>query len=266
MKLKLLTPVNDRHKSHALWAAQPSGTLVVFVHGFIGNAVTTWIQFPLMLFRAEAKDNDYLFFGHNGGRSQIQAVVGLLSEAIEKLWVNPKSFGSFPQERVDFHFGRIVICAHSMGCVVARDAVVAAAESGKPWAKHVSLVMFAPAHKGVFDSLLLAEKFLNLRGMVGQWPMAAFHHIYPVVKDLRPNSKYLRLLESRTDALCAHPEFGPSVLAKAVICGEHDKTVEQDQFSKDPYPARSLPKNHITVCKPTPLLFEQPYEALLESL
>lgn len=129
MQLRLLEPVNDRHRSHARWSDTPNGVLVIFVHGFTGNSITTWVQFPLMLSRDPVANVDFLFFGHNGGTSQMQAMVGLLSDAIDRLWNDPGRFSSFPTTRGNFRFSRVILCAHSMGCVVARDTALAAVES-----------------------------------------------------------------------------------------------------------------------------------------
>jgi pimeloyl-ACP methyl ester carboxylesterase len=264
--MQLLQPVGDRDGSHVRWANEPNGDIVIFVHGFIGNAVETWVNFPVMV-AARLEKTDVLFFGHNGGTSQIPATVAALSECIEQLWSDPNNFSGFPAERAKFRYKRIMLCCHSMGCVVARDAVVAAAESKLDWAKHAWLLLFAPAHKGIFDSLLRAEMFAKVLGIVSSLPMEAFYWRYPAVQALRPKSDYLEDLEKRTNRLSKNEVFGPHVIAKGVVFGEKDKTVEQRRFSIDPYPPRTFKGHtHKSVCKPKPLLFEGPYDELAKRL
>ncbi len=262
MVLSLVQPVRDRYKSHVRWADQPNGDIVVFVPGFTGNATATWVEFPSMLSRSSVRDTDILFFGHNGGRSQLESIVGLLSAYIEKLWNQPSKFATYPRTRSEqFRYRRIFLCGHSMGCVAIRDVVVSGAEGAREWALHTTLLMFAPAHKGISGSLMMLEKFAKAMHVVGQWPMAAFQYVYPVTIDLRPGSSYLRSLESRTTILSEGGKFLENVIPRFIAFGEMDKVVEQDRFSLDPYPPTVFEnRDHVSVCKPISGKFEEPFE------
>lgn len=97
--------------------------------------------------------------------------------------------------------------------------------------------------------------------------MQVSYMYYPVVRDLRPGSYYLRTLEERTNSAWLTPRYRNSVIARAVVFGEYDNTVEQDRFSHDPYPSIIYAgMNHLSACKPTPFLFEHPYETLVGCL
>jgi pimeloyl-ACP methyl ester carboxylesterase len=265
MLLSLVQPVKDRYKSHARWADHPNGDLIIFVPGFIGNATSTWLEFPSFLSRSGIRNADILFFGHNGGRSQLTAIVGLLTTSIEKLWGQPKKYSTFPKLRSEqFRYRRLFLCGHSMGCVAIRDAVVAGAEQQKVWANHIAMVMFAPAHKGISASLMMLEKFAKARLVIGQWPLVAFNYAYPAVAELRPDSPYLKTLELRTDKAA---KISQIVLPRLIIFGEMDKVVGQGRFSIDPYPpVIFVDKDHTTVCKPRHGKFEEPYDLLAQAL
>jgi hypothetical protein len=267
MTLSLVRPIKDRHKSHARWADNPNGDLIIFIPGFVGNSLSTWVEFPRLISRPHIRNTDILFFGHNGGRSQIRTIVGLLSASIDKLWDHPKKFSTFPRLRPEqFRYRRIFLCGHSMGCVAVRDVVVAAAEQNKEWVESIAMVMFAPAHKGISASLLMLEKFAKAHRVIGQWASVAFSYRYPAVDEIRPGSPYLMKLETRTNSIVGRATLSENVLPKTIVFGEMDKTVSLERFSNDPEPMFFEAKNHTTVCKPIVSTFEEPYNILAQVL
>src|SRR5713226_7104842 len=63
--------------------------------------------------------------------------------------------------KAEFQYGSVVVVAHSLGAVVARQALLDLDEDRNPkWLNKISLVLFAPAHMGA-DVVPLGTEFLK---------------------------------------------------------------------------------------------------------
>src|SRR4051794_2647056 len=63
--------LNSGKNSVAQWATQPDGQLVIFIHGFGGDAIATWNDMQLMLPADRRFDGvDLAFYGYDSMRSR----------------------------------------------------------------------------------------------------------------------------------------------------------------------------------------------------
>ena len=96
------------------------------------------------------------------------------------------------QRSVDFTYDQVVVIAHSLGAVIARQALLNAWKQHEPWCGEIRLVLFAPAHKGA----RVQELVESVR--VGKWLSlftAAARYKSPLIDQLRPGSPCLAELE-----------------------------------------------------------------------
>ncbi|MBB4112747.1 pimeloyl-ACP methyl ester carboxylesterase [Rhizobium sp. BK226] len=268
--MRVLKPFGfKKYKSHVSWAETPAETLVIFVHGFMGNSINTWHQFPIMISRKEFSDCDVVFFGHSGGRRPIVASIAQLFGLIDGIWNRPAAQAHFPKDRSTNHgYERIVLCGHSLGCVLIRDVLLKAADQDKAWAAKADMILFAPAHNGASELVVLAESFFYTGVALLQRPAnLAIKFLYPAIEQLRPNSQYLTDLRRRSEGRIA---AGPrrAAVAKMVVHGEDDKVIEfTAPFVSDPDPPIFISgAGHKSVCKPRPIFFEDPYKYLIDSM
>jgi hypothetical protein len=252
--LILLDPIGDKYDSHARWAGKPSGDLVIFVHGFLGHSLLSWHEFSNFLDRPSVEQIDFVFYGHNGGRTQIEAHVSALWDFVELLWEAPERVDSYPTGRPgEFRYRKIRLCGHSRGGVLVRAVTSIGLDRGKTWAKQVRLLLFAPAHKGISSIPELVFPFGRMFGLIGQLAERFFEVRYPAVRDLRVDSRFLCNLEKRA--------IEQGLRADAVIFGSEERVVEMDCFGCDLEPCITIPdKDHNSICKPIIGEYEEPFE------
>jgi alpha-beta hydrolase superfamily lysophospholipase len=236
--------------SLAYFSREPQEKAIVFVHGFTGHAVNTWGRIhELLVCEDAAAGVDLVFYGYESTRARAHLSAGMLRQFLEDM-NNPK--GSFhskmPPERRSskgvHKYGEIVIVAHSLGGAIARRAMLDSLSSS--WAKKVKLVLFAPAHQGAS----LAALALEFAGAVKL--LAAFAAIaqfgVPSLIDLKPDSKFLKLLTKETsDAL--KKRSNDSLKAAQVIFGLGDRVVNPGNFCGDPNFDVWENHGHMSVCK-----------------
>src|SRR5437870_10549959 len=71
----------------ALFAINPSGRAVVFVHGYGGDALKSWSDFHQLLpRRPECARRDLFFYGYDGLYSELIASAGLFREFLDGLF------------------------------------------------------------------------------------------------------------------------------------------------------------------------------------
>jgi hypothetical protein len=75
---------------------QPVRRLVVFVHGFKGRSVKTWLDFPAAGSRPWWREADLLFVGYKSLRDNITSVANRLPRELPKVLSQPatRSYGS----------------------------------------------------------------------------------------------------------------------------------------------------------------------------
>jgi len=237
------------------WATEPSGDLVVFVHGFAGSATDTWMQFPSMLQAAATCDGaDIVFYEYETFKKQVSLSAGVLRQFLDKLMsdsaaVVNASVDADALRPAGFAYKRLVLVAHSMGAVVARLALVQAYRSRAPWFAGTRLVLFAPAHCGARISRLALDATTGFSWL--KLGIGAAEGYFPPLGDLKPGSAILtQLLDDTVDAV-ATGDADPLIAAK-IIQGLDDRVVEALRFAGDPVAWVEPKKGHQSVCKPDP--------------
>src|SRR5438045_407845 len=76
--------------SRAYWAFQPTGRALVFVHGFGGESVGTWNDFPILLTQTpEFGGYDLIFYGYDGLYTQANASAAQIGKFLGQLLSAP---------------------------------------------------------------------------------------------------------------------------------------------------------------------------------
>jgi pimeloyl-ACP methyl ester carboxylesterase len=268
-----LDPIlRGRNPTHVIISVKPLGRAVVFIHGFGGHSLSTWSEFNNLLpLEREADGVDLFFYGYNSLRADVRASAGIFCQFLDGLMTNPSGalnpliISSDLQRPPNFQYREIIVVAHSLGAVVARQALVDACESTKSWTSRIRLILFAPAHCGAravkLASMLSTGSFwLSFVASLGRFNA-------PSLTDLEPDSKFLQELARKTSDLTAkgHHRLRPEL----VVHAELENIVETIGFAGDP-PARETlaGMDHMAVCKPrsSPRNLFRPLEIIQEIL
>jgi pimeloyl-ACP methyl ester carboxylesterase len=244
-----------------MWALKPTGTVIVFVHGFNGSPVDTWSEFEDLL--PEHRHHDLIFFGYDSLRTRIDIAALALREFLKELCASPcrtanSSIADRAFHRSVFTPSKILLVGHSLGAVVARRSLVIAHSTTDDWQKRVSLLLFAPAHMGAHLATMASEVL-----SVFKLPISALARWqFPVLTDLDPQSQFLKDLRDRVSEAI---KTGAADFLKAqlVVLAEQDHVVNVNAFSDHDAPGIPLPRSHTAVCKPS-ADYQRPLELLLE--
>jgi len=267
-------------ESRAVLATEPAKGCVLFVHGFNGNAVGTWLEFPRLLpLETECDAYDALFFGYDGLRDTVAYSANTLGGLLESVLtlpsvgvVNPSMPTGATKRPRTFQYERVVICAHSLGAVVVRRALLDALAQKASWTGRfadVQLLFFAPAHMGariiklVEEGLTAFSLSLAVAKISGKSAAVGLKAKYQVLQDLEIGSQTLDDLRADTRRLLDANPAGYDFLRAHVVHAKRDNIVEHGQFVNDFKPKFIPKKNHSQVCKPE-LGFLEPLETLLE--
>lgn len=219
-------------------------TLIVFVHGFMGQSVETWSEFTPLLFRDEKfQYTDLVFYGYDSTNGQAY------DQSVEffkflKIHQNPDSKKLLRSSTKEYE--KILIVAHSLGSVVSRYAILAALRNNYQWAKKIRLLLFAPAHNGARLDRIVRDNpstLLNIfRGLIV--------YIKPIVLDLAESSNCLKQLVLQTEKYRGKPEA--INLSASVVHAFGDKIVNNGTFCYDEELDESPIRNssHTKICKP----------------
>ena len=264
--------------SKAFFATQPVGSAILFVHGFGGKATDTWLEFPRLLpLESESAGWDLLFYGYDGKKARAALSAAGLLQFLDELLVmpstcvvNPSLTPGIPKRKKSFRYKRLIICAHSLGAIVSRLALLDAGNQTppRPWLPRVRLLLFAPAHKGASIVPLISTALSSfvIGPMRGSIAVPTLKLWMPVLIDLDPQSDTLRELEARTVAALGKNYSKNGHLRATVIHGGRDKVVNPNTFVGDYSPPIVYPaQSHTGVCKPK-LGFTDPLTELLKLL
>jgi pimeloyl-ACP methyl ester carboxylesterase len=253
-------PLTWGRDSGARWAMTPVGRAVVFVHGFGGDAQGTWDQFATLLpYQPQCDGRDLLFYGYDSLVQQMPVSAAEFLEFLASLATDPFATVLQPSmtdgRRPDpaFQYQHITIVAHSLGAVVAREALVQAAMETPPasWLERTSLVLFAPAHSGAQIIALADEALSILPARFGALIAGGAKAFAQVLNDIEPGSAALKKLEEDTANL--FEQGFTSLRAKVVVIGKKDRIVRAIRFGADPGPKVVPDKGHSGICKPDAL-------------
>ena len=236
-----------------LFAVRPNRKAVLFIHGFSGDAISTWSDFHIMLPGCEiCRGHDLFFYGYDGLRAEMTASASLFRDFLDRLFRRTSALvnDNLPeaaQRPVDFEFAELVIVAHSLGAVIARRALLDATLLGLTWTSRIKLVLYAPAHKGASVATLALEAASSFAFTRFFSAFARFES--PLIEQLKPDSPDLKSLLAETEQACRNGA-NPHLIARKVIIAEYESIVRNERFAGDPPPETIPDTTHTSVCKP----------------
>ncbi|MDX2068137.1 MAG: alpha/beta hydrolase [Haliscomenobacter sp.] len=223
-------------------------TVIIFIHGFAGKSIITWNNFPqFILPDKDFSKSDLIFYGYDtfGGQAGDHA-----SELYDflNLMEKPLGNGILPSQQnlPERAYKKIVLVAHSLGAILARQAQILAFDGGSNWLKKSSLILFAPAHNGAQILPLMMEALPGLWSLLGLF----IKYRYPILRDLDSEDDGIwKSIKDRTEQLQEIPEGEPTK-AKLVVFAKGDKVVRNIPYLKDLPPKVIDGQTHMSVCKP----------------
>ncbi len=236
--------------------------LVVFVHGFGGNALETWLRFPDGgSTRPWWGESDLLFAGYNSTEGRIKGFADELRHAIPAFY--PKRRQELLQagnaklgEPADY--GELVLVGHSLGGVVVRRAVCDAIQDSQERGTRSPLTtatvrLFSPATGGFSpagDLGMLFETRLKRLAMLKLRRSQAF-------TELNDKRDFLCDTQTATENL-ARTDPASAPLHPRTLWAYNDQIVETRDYTTDPVsdsigaPTKTVAEvTHSGVCKPT---------------
>jgi pimeloyl-ACP methyl ester carboxylesterase len=243
-------PIEIKHgvNTQGFFSYEDPSLLIVFVHGFGGDAISTWNHFPsLIVFEDRCRKADIIFYGYDTFKGQAgdhaAELYHFLVAAQKPLTNNILPGGQRLPER---SYLRILLVAHSLGAVLVRQAQLLAHIAKDPWVKISELALFAPAHHGAKIISLATEALPGLSGLLGVFAKFRF----PILNDLDSGEDgILKDIKEQTKGFQDKGEADFSK-AKLVVYAKNDKVVRAFQFLQDSPPKVMKDTTHIRVCKP----------------
>ena len=254
----------ERHDYTVFFATGHATQLVIFVHGYGGNAITTWKSFFTLLRNDPSFfDKDVIYYGYKSKEYQAADHAGdfydflndhALSSASSSYFIMALDERSFEKRKYE----KVTIVAHSLGAIVTREALKTAYDNKRDWLPTTQMMLFAPAHLGanILPLVFYTLDIFNLTRLIGSY----FKYKTPVLNDLEKGSDILKKIMSETKELLQN-QNGSFTKAKCVVHAKGDRVVENLKFNEDRDAKRIEGKSHSKVCKPT-LDYEEPIEFL----
>jgi hypothetical protein len=266
-------PVESTHSARVL--PDPSGwvlymshrqprRLVVFVHGFRGEAVPSWQHFPDGgLVDPWWRESDLLFVGYPSTRDNITGTAARVRTML------PRFYPKLPDELLQMHDARfrsasdrpyeeLLIVGHSLGGVIVRRALCDIAcewldqLEGEPNAPRPPLLdaqtrLFSPASKGFRPGGWLAF----IRHGPAWSLIQMFLSRASAFTDLQPGSDVLSGTERRTKELLSGARKGElGALRARILWAQPDDVVLPERYDTDYVDRYVDGKDHSSVCKP----------------
>ncbi|MBE1552269.1 hypothetical protein GGC64_006356 [Mycobacterium sp. OAS707] len=244
--------------------------LVVFVHGFNGKPVKTWLNFPDgSRYKGWWQESDLLFFGYNSVREGIGNTANRLRSQIPYFYPTPYRRalvvnGKNVREDVDSDYEELILVGHSQGGVVVRRAQLDAAQewdSSGQAADTVPVLMSRPAKlfSPALFGFLPSGKLGAVKAAGGLWHYAEIIlHSSISFNELQPGSRILDETRKRTEALA--PLDGFEALRAHIAFAEREEIVVIERYDTDPPYETIENTNHMSVCKPVAGAFERPWD------
>jgi pimeloyl-ACP methyl ester carboxylesterase len=214
-------PLDDDAESIGYFSRACDGQVIVFVHGFMGDKLTTWDKMhELLLLEKSVAKSDVVFYGYSSVQPQARASAGVLRDFLASLAPMSASMAArLPPERrrlAHTDYRKILVVAHSLGGAIARRAILDGHREGDFWAQKTRLLLFAPAHCGA--QLAELKKELAKTAKLVSWLSILLTPASQAVLDLERDSDFITELRTETAAELAKGS-ADCLKAKKVMCG-----------------------------------------------
>lgn len=240
-------------------------TAVIFVHGFLGDAEGTWLNFQEMIDSCQHRCPawarcDAYFFSYRSFYDSISKSAEDLIDFLKMIYPKaPQSLcaGSslkseilrsaltmrLPQRR----YKGLILVGHSEGALVIRRAVCVLYKrsSGRDRALRAKLALFAPAHLGFAPSGWLGACLAIGRVAAVVMP---FLKASPPFVDMTSRVLIDQIRSDTSAFLSTSPRL--RALRAPVLFGDRERVVVSGEYTGD-FPEPLEPgKDHVSVCKP----------------
>jgi pimeloyl-ACP methyl ester carboxylesterase len=240
-------------------------TAVIFVHGFLGGAESTWLNFQEAIC-SQITDHwskcDVYFFSYRSFGDDITESADDLLTFIQKIFPDPpESIFKIPKRVRELPFPleleltkpsykQLVLVGHSEGGIVIRRAVDLAYARKITNVLMARLALFAPAHKGV-----------KLSGWIGAClSVGRVDAIFAPILNSSPAFVEMKqkglLTEVENHTLAYQSESKgtekgvPASLHAHIVFGREDHVVQKGFILGDCLHKSEKDKDHISICKP----------------
>jgi pimeloyl-ACP methyl ester carboxylesterase len=255
---------------------------MIFVHGFFGDAWSTWEDFQSLPDEDPSQQErwhktDLYFYEYRGASNFIVKSAQDFTAFVSSVYPQPNE-GTFSvtstitgillndrSKPIRPHiqpYRKLILIGHSLGGVVLRYAVADAlrrcyqqrlADTDVPtWLRHAHLCLFAPAHRGFRPS---SWKALLMKLPYWGSTLAAVPVLWRAYSDLQPHSALIEDLQRRTKSLgIEYPDT--SALRARCAFGSKEDIVEPLDFDDDIELHVIEGVGHTGICKPNHAFLE----------
>jgi pimeloyl-ACP methyl ester carboxylesterase len=247
--------------------------LVVFIHGFMGKTVTTWLDFP----RIDAShpeniwwlESDLLFVGYRSTRDDITGVANRIRQNLDHFYPQPPldvltAGGVAARADIASPYEELILVGHSLGGLILRRALCDAAQKWidnkrapdlRPILLDAQNRMFSPASAG-----FRAAGLLGVARAVPIWSaVEMFLRRASAYTDLQPDSTVLREIQRRTIKMEPDKDDDLSALRANIVWASPDNVVIADRYITDFVESSWDGTTHSSLCKPSANGFEMPW-------
>jgi len=169
-----------------VWPSEYSNACVVFVHGFLGNALSTWGNLPTLLQgSAFARNKDIICYSYKTGLLSFRGRE--TSACIDNLVAFCETFLS--------KYNRVYFVTHSLGSVITLGSIPVLFETNTKWSRRIrGVIVLAPALWGskVADGCAIVQN-IAWRTILGM----RFVSLSKLILELRSSSRILRDIRER---------------------------------------------------------------------
>ena len=239
------------------WSLQSQNKAIIFIHGFNGSSTETFGDFNLdFRYRPEYAGYDVYFFGYNSLFAQIANSALDFLEFLRALHDDINSVINESKANVirPGHYSKMILIAHSLGAVVARQGLNDGYDNNENWLDKCELILFAPAHIGARTEI---DSFINFPGPLKALGPLARYFVVTLNQLLAPGI-IINPMTEKCKELIAVKGIKTFTIAKKVLWAERERVVINRKFLNDPNALR-IPGNHEKICKPSKN-FERPFD------